>query len=123
MKITINKEGTTLAQVEHVKEAMKEFKARYTDSDLRRVMNDHCEKLGLWEAASTLSGDILRCDVDAFPDGCFCSDPVHYAVEIVIARYGHGYTFLRFYVDQDLTLDERPDLITFWTYEEPHKYF
>lgn len=40
MNITLDKENTTIALKDQVKADMKEFKARYTDSDLRRAFED-----------------------------------------------------------------------------------
>ena len=123
MKLTMNKQMTTMAQVAPLKDAMKDFKARYTDGDLRTVMNDYCSRLNAWEAANALSGDIIRCDVDAFPNNSIYFDKAWYAVEMVIGRWGNGYTLIRFYVDQNLNLDERPDLITMKVFEEYRQLF
>jgi len=123
MTITMDKTMTTLDQVAPMKEAMKEFKARYTDGDLRRVMYDYLDEIKNYDAVCCLGGEIVKCEVSAFPVNMYRFDGVNFAVEITICNYFNGYAFLRFYVDSELNLDKRPDLITLREYSECKKHF
>ena len=123
MKITMDKQMTTLDQVAPMKEAMKDFKARYTDGDLRRVFYDFLDEIKNYDAATAIGGEIVKCEVSAFPINNFCWIGANYAVEITICNFFNGYAFLRFYVDQDLKMDKRLDLITLREYSECKKHF
>ena len=123
MKITMDKQMTSVALADDVKAAMKEFKARYTDSDLRNVMWDHLAAIEMYDAASAIGGEILDCKVSAFPSLSYSADEVWFAVDMVVNRWLSGFTYARFYVNQDLKLDTRPDLITINAYQEAKKYF
>lgn len=117
MKITMNKEMTTISMKNNLKEAMKEFKARYTDYDLRNALHGVFAEAELWEACNALYGDIIRCDVDAFPEYTTIWVGAHYAVEMVIESTIR-ITRVRFYVDQDLKVDTGRDLITMRIFDD-----
>lgn len=100
MKITVEKQFTTLALLPQVKADMKEFKARYTDIDLLNAFIDATDIVDPYAA------DILRCDVEAFPAGTDFNDETHFFVEMVTFSYAK-ICVLRFYVDMNLTVDTR----------------
>lgn len=98
MKIKMNKNLTESWMVDEVKSAMKEFKARYTDGDLKRAFED---------ATQSYQGytmDIVRTYVEAFDAGfadgykpCFCVDMLLEGYSMIV-KY-------RFYADIDLNVN------------------
>ena len=62
MKITLNKEYTEKHQEQMVKDAMREFKNTFTDGDLLR---EFIQQTDNWN----VSGQIIKCEVDAFAAG------------------------------------------------------
>lgn len=100
MKIRLNKEYTEAWMVETIKDAMKDFKAMYTDGDLKRAFEDATD------IDTGYSADIIRCNVDAFDAGyAFDNKPV-FAVDMLMEKHD-GFTKIHFYVDADLNVDTR----------------
>lgn len=100
MKITINKEFTTLGKVERTKEQMKEFKEIYTDGDLLRMFENavdgcYCD-----------SRDIVYCKLSAFPGGTMETDETHYSVDMLIEGWD-TVTKIHFYISQSGEIDTR----------------
>lgn len=94
MKITIDKQLTTLADLPKVKEATKDFKHSFTDDDLRLAF---ISQTGLDGASCHV---VLSADVEAFP----CGDEVRYLVKLCT----HGWrTFceLEFFCSQYLEIN------------------
>ena len=58
MRIRMNEDFTTLNGMKLARQAMKEFKARYTDNDVRNIISN--------EFAVNLIGDILLVDIDVW---------------------------------------------------------
>jgi len=104
MKITIDRDYTTISQAEKVKEDIKEFKARYTDGDLKRAF---CDALGIWP---TNSFDILMVTGKAFPGGFYYNDETHFSIEIIAVNDIScilGFCKMHFYCDMELNIDTR----------------
>lgn len=92
MKISIDKNFTTLAQVEAVKEKAKEFKARYTDGDIRWNFEEQTEY--------NVNGEILKCDVSVFPTS-FLSEECNYEITLVIDGF-IDFKKVHFFMDENL---------------------
>lgn len=122
MKITMDKTLTSVAQVNDLKGAMKEFKAMYTDGDLKRVLLDAIQELddhGTAECQNSIwCADILRCDVSAFPTFSTIWVGATYHVEMVMEKHDR---FIRanFYVDHELKVDTKPNMINIQLFKEP----
>ena len=122
MKITMDKTLTSVAQVNDLKNAMKEFKAMYTDGDLKRVLLDALQELdeaGTIESRNSIwCADILRCDVSSFPTFSTIWVGATYHVEMVMEKYDR---FIRasFYVDHELKVDTKPNMISIQLFKEP----
>ena len=97
MKITIDKNFTTLAQRDKVKEDIKEFKSRYSDSDIEWVLKRAHEE--------TYGADLLAYDIEAFPHGQFWGDETSFAIHAWLTRWSAVFEVWA-YVDIDLTLHE-----------------
>lgn len=120
MKITLDKQFTSLEKAPMVKEAMKEFKARYTDADVRNALTDYFESKEMWDLVTCLSGEILKVELAAAPRTMYQPDnDMQYAVELVVSQYMQGFTFARYYIDQELKINCGNDLITVRAYNEP----
>ena len=100
MKTKINREYTTIAQAEKVREDLKEFKARYTDGDLMHFYNDavddprgYCHR-------------IIEATVEGFPGGTDYNNETVFSVDLIAIDYS---TVLKihFYCDIELTIDKR----------------
>lgn len=120
MKITMDKQFTSLNLAKDVKAAMKEFKAMYTDGDVRQCLFNYFSDQDRWDVCDTLSGEILKCELSAAPKNFTWFDGMQYAVEIIIQNWD-GFTFCRFYIDQNLRIDCPDDLITIRNYREAVK--
>lgn len=59
MKITINKEYTTNAQLPTVKEKAHDFKAAFTDNDLLQMFTEATDH-------RIYGGEVIKCTVEAF---------------------------------------------------------
>ena len=120
MKITMDKQFTSLEMAKDVKAAMKEFKGMYTDGDVRNALFNYFGDQDRWDVCDVLSGDIIQCELSAAPKNFTWWDGIQYAVEIVIRNWD-GFTFCRFYIDQNLKIDCPADLITIRNYRESVK--
>lgn len=103
MKISVDKEFTTLELRDRVKEDLKEFKARYTDGDLIRAFIDATGKIDPYNT------DILSCEVEGFPGGTDFDNETRFKVTIVSRGYGK-FCEVGFYCDMNLVVDTR-DLV------------
>lgn len=117
MRITMDKQFTSMEMAKDVKAAMKEFKAMYTDNDVRNTLFNYFSNQDRWDACDALSGEVIKCELSAAPKNFTWWDGIQYAVEIVIQNWG-GFTFCRFYIDQHLNIDCPADLITIRNYRE-----
>ena len=100
MKMSINKEYTTLKQAEQVRRDMREFKERYTHGDLLRAFCDATDINETW------NHDILSVTVEAFPAGSYFDDVTHFHVKMLT----HGwrkFCEIDYYCDLDLNVDTR----------------
>lgn len=100
MKIRLNKEYTETWMIEAMKEAMKDFKAMYTDGDLKRAFED---ATGI---DTGYSADIIRCNVEAFDAGYAFNHRPSFMVDMLMEEYDK-FTKIHFYVDADLNVDTR----------------
>lgn len=100
MKITVNKELTTLAGAEKVKADIKEFKARYTAGDLWREFFDQTGIDCPWNC------EILQVTGDAFPGGTFYDNETHFSLKIIAKGFYEFYE-INFYCDSNLKVDTR----------------
>ena len=82
MKIIIDKQYTTLAQLPIVKEKVKQFKASYSDRDLLNEFVSAMDDIGRYEYTSFI-GEIVKCEVSAFPSDMI-TDKMSYSVYISI---------------------------------------
>lgn len=111
MKMTINKEYTTIAKMDMVKDAAKQFKAIYTDGDLYRIALDEINgvKFG--------SVEVLKATVDVFPAGYAEAGDVDFNVELILSAF-QSFQKVSYYISAHYitdTLDiigvDRPDLL------------
>lgn len=100
MRIRINRAYTEAWMVETIKDAMKDFKAMYTDGDLKRAFED---ATGI---KTGYNADIIRCNVEAFDAGYVFGHKPSFAVDMLMEKYD-GFTKIHFYVDADLNVDTR----------------
>lgn len=114
MKMTINKDFTSIAQVAKVKEDMREFKSRYNDNDLLQTFQDSTGLCG------TCSYEVLKATVEAFPKGMLYGDDTTFCVELFL--YGcNEFAKVRFYCGLNLEVDTS-DLMWFGNpADNPHK--
>lgn len=77
MKMTINKEYTTLDKMDMVKDAAKQFKQIYTDGDLYSIALDEIN--GMMYGA-----EILKATVDVFPTGYAEAGDVEFQIELIV---------------------------------------
>lgn len=105
MKVTINKEYTTLAQVEKVKADIKDFKSMYTEKGLLSAFSD---ATGLVDYFC----DVYSCEVEAFPENMLIDSDTVFCVEMVAGvKFSTFYT-IRFYCNISCEVDTR-DLIDY----------
>lgn len=95
MKITLDKTSVCVANVERVKEAMKDFKAKYTDNDLLRCFND--------AFGEYIHGEILKCDVSAY-ERWFCGD-IGFNVSMIIHSFSEIDEIGFFMCDDEVNTD------------------
>lgn len=100
MKITVDKELTTLAGAEKVKADIKEFKARYTAGDLWREFFDQTGIDCPWNC------EILQVTGDAFPGGTFYDNETQFSLKIIAKGFYEFYE-INFYCDSNLKVDTR----------------
>lgn len=96
MKITVDKELTLAGHMATVKARAKEFKQRYTDSDLRNAFEESTDY--------NVYGDILQCEVEAFQKDFFTAELL-LKVEMVVGC-SIDFKRFRFYVDEDLKVSQ-----------------
>lgn len=105
MKISINKELTTLAQLPKIKHDLREFRGMYTDGDLLRVF---CEQTGFCDA---YAHEILSATVEAFPGGTDFDNETAFSVHLLT----HGwreFCEIDFYCNAQLEVDLRDLMFT-----------
>lgn len=100
MKITVDKELTTLAGAEKVKADIKEFKARYTAGDLWR---EFFEQTGI--DLPSWNYEILQITGQAFPRGII-DDETQFSLKIIAKGFYEFYE-IKFYCDSNLNVDTR----------------
>lgn len=101
MKSSISKEHTTLAQLPKVKEDLKEFKSRYTASDLWQFFVETVIDIDLpWNV------DIIDGEIEAMPEGTDYNDETCFCVTLT-AKGWKSFTVLHFYCDIDGKIDTR----------------
>lgn len=103
MTITIDKDFTTLGAVKSLKEAVAEFKNRYTVGDLLRAYNEVFRN-----DYTDIDGDILRCDISAFKMYEF--DEASFKVSLWVTNGVRVYK-IRFYADVNLNVNDDPLLM------------
>lgn len=132
MKTSINREYTTLAQAEKVKNDLKELKAMYTEGDLLRAFLDtldtdeHRESMKDHAKACVITNydEIVCCNVEGFPAGTFFIDesgeePTHFSVTIKMIGLIHAYS-IHFYTD--LSLNIRLWAVSFGTEQKMYSF-
>lgn len=75
MKMLIDREFVTLAKVDLVKRALKEFKDHFTESDLIQMHNE--------EFDCSCGGEVLKCTVTGFNSNNY-NDDVSFAVSMIL---------------------------------------
>jgi len=97
MKMTIDKNNTTVGMIPVVKAGLKEFKTRYTDNDLLNAFEEQtCE-------VTAHGAEIISATVEGF--GTYGS--VWYRVDIIAYSYIRFFK-IHFYCDSELVLDDDP---------------
>ena len=91
MKITIDKKYTTLDKLERTKQQIKEFKEMLTDNDLLSMFGNAIDEYFM--------GDIVYCNLSAYPGGTDETDETHYSVDILLDGY-NTMTKIHFYISQ-----------------------
>lgn len=110
MNITMNDEYTGRNLESMVKAAMKKFQKAHTDKDLAAMFHDammtktDCSESKL----ETLSGQVICCDVDAFPYGSEKPGVTFFEVNMVIYNWSK-IAKVRFYVDSDDNIELEND--------------
>lgn len=94
----VDKDMTTVSKVSRTKEALKQFRAKYSPEDIARLyaetFNDY------------VYGDILRLHVDAFPSSNLSyEDRTTFRVEEILFN-GLRFLTLHFYIDSEGTVTE-----------------
>ena len=110
MKTYIDKTMTTLAQAAKVREDLKEFKARYTDGDLKSFF------LRQTDTTKGYCSRVVEAVVKGFPSGFMTGDETHFQVSLLLDTCDCGIMSnelvkIRYYCDLDLNvnLDELGD--------------
>lgn len=110
MKMTINREYTTLDKVDMVKNAAKQFKSIYTDGDLYRIALDEIDGV-------IYGAEILKATVDVFPVGYAADGDVEFQIELIVSNW-NCFQRLRYYISAHYITDtfeiigvDRPDLL------------
>ena len=91
MKITIDRENTTIAKLPLVREKIKQFKSYFTEGDLLRMYTENTDHY--------VSGDILKCEAEAYQSYSF-SDDVNFYVEIVVDKV-ICFSRIRFFIHEE----------------------
>ena len=101
MKITIDKNMTTVDKMQRTREQVKEFKEIYTDGDLLRMFRDAVDG---WKYG--YSDEIVYCNLSAFPGGTMETDETHYSVDMLLEGF-RRFTKVHFYISQSGEVDTR----------------
>ena len=112
MKVSINKDYVTCSQMEKVKADAKEFRARYTDGDLKRTFEEATD--------CSVYGDIIKCTVEAFSSSWGMDADTSFFVSQVIES-PIGFEKFSYYCDMNLTVSMDPLLLTHKSYWERRK--
>ena len=91
MTIKMNKEYTTIARANTIKEKMRDFKAYFTDADLLRMF---VETVG-----EDIHGEIIKCTVEAFNANDY-TDAASFYVQIIVDGIVDFHR-VRFFIDED----------------------
>lgn len=81
MKCTINKEYTRPSQMQGVKDAIKEFKATFSEADLLRVYTENMEKEYLFPDGFY---EILKTECNFFPSNDYTYTDVSASIDIIV---------------------------------------
>ena len=111
MKMTIDKTFTENWQMDRVKADVKEFKAMYTDGDILRSFQEQTEDY------RTYAADIVYCKASAMDSGWAFGNVTTFCIEMMVEAPCKIYK-LRFYIDMNLKIDNRPNLITVQVFKE-----
>lgn len=104
MKTTIDKNYTTIGMKEAVKDALKTFKASYTDNDLANAFQQQIDQSIWW-------CEVITAEVTAFND----CDEVRYCVDLLLKSIKEFHE-VHFYCDGGLDIRTDPVLISKKTY-------
>lgn len=103
MKITMDKQMTTLAQAAKIRQDMKDFKSAYTDGDLLRAYND--------ATSNYLSGEVLQAVVEAFPENTYDTDAeARYMVKLFVYDWNEMYQ-VDYFCDRWLNVNTADNII------------
>ena len=111
MKITIDKKNTTVANLDIVRERIKEFKSYFTDGDLLRMFNENTDHY--------VGGEIVKCEIEAYSSSYFDSD-VSFYVEILLDEFV-CLTRIRFFInstEESFSFHDDMRTVTIKTYDE-----
>lgn len=100
MKTSVCKDYTTLAELPRVKADLKEFKARYTDGDLKSFFMDETQDYSAW------CHDVVSASVQGFPAGTDYNDETSFCVDLVTMGTSE-FCKIRFYCNMELQIDLR----------------
>lgn len=101
MKITIDRDLTTLAMLPRVKRDIADFKGMYTEGDLLGFYNEAVD--------DSVSGDILLCEAEAFPTGMFGEANTNYSVRLIVYNWSQIYE-VRFFCDMSGKVNRRDSI-------------
>lgn len=106
MKTYVDKDMTTIAQAAKVREDLKEFKARYTDGDLKRFFLDQTN------TTKGYCSRIVEATVTGFPGGAMWGDATMFCVNLLLDSCDCGIMSnelikIRYYCDIELNVDMR----------------
>lgn len=101
MKITIDRDLTTLAMLPLVKRDIADFKGMYTDGDLLALYNDATD--------DSVSGDIVLCEAEAFPTSMFGDANTTFSVRLIAYNWSQIYE-VRFFCDMSGKVNVRDSI-------------
>lgn len=105
MKITIDKERTTLAQVDKMKEAVKVFRDSWTEKDLFAVFCHASHEIEMMALGSRYDA-VLSCSVNVFPAGWNDDCDVWFGVSMDVKGWSR-FAEIHFYIDNNGNIDTR----------------
>lgn len=89
MKITVDKTYTTIAAAPAVREAIQDFKAQFTDADVRMYISEAADEMDEY----SLFGDLISLSGSAYPSGTlYDTDAVTVSLDFVIREYARFWT-------------------------------